>query len=177
MTMLARAALRSALAIGLSAALSSSAAAQTKLLRFPDIHGDKVAFTYGGDLWLAPVSGGTATRLTAHPGLELFAKFSPDGKSIAFTGQYDGDEQVYVVPTSGGVPKQLTWYPTGGPRAERWGYDNQVYGWTKDGSRILFRSQRASWTLGQTRLYTVSAKGGSAVPLPMPLAGSGAYSP
>jgi tricorn protease len=106
--MLARAALRSALAIGLSAALSSSAAAQTKLLRFPDIHGDKVAFTYGGDLWLAPVSGGTATRLTAHPGLELFAKFSPDGKTIAFTGQYDGDEQVYVVPVTGGVPKQTT---------------------------------------------------------------------
>ena len=108
MTMLARAAMRSALAIVLSLGLSSVAAAQTKLLRFPDIHGDKVVFTYGGDLWLAPVTGGTATRLTAHPGIELFAKFSPDGKSIAFTGQYDGDEQVYVVPVTGGVPKQLT---------------------------------------------------------------------
>ncbi|HEY2164980.1 MAG TPA: hypothetical protein VGH04_13365, partial [Gemmatimonadaceae bacterium] len=159
------------------AAALSTASAQTKLLRFPDIHGDQIAFTHGGDIWLANISAGQATRLTSHPGVEVFAKFSPDGKSIAFTGQYDGDEQVYVLPTSGGVPKQLTWYPTGGPRAERWGYDNQVYGWTKDGSRILFRSQRASWTLGQTRLYTVSAKGGSAAPLPMPLAGSGAYSP
>ena len=62
--------------------------AQTKLLRFPDIHGDKVAFSYAGDIWIASASGGLATRLTAHPGLELFAKFSPDGKWIAFTGQY-----------------------------------------------------------------------------------------
>lgn len=157
--------------------VASSANAQTKLLRFPDIHGDRIAFSYGGDLWTASSSGGVATRLTTHPGLELFAKFSPDGNQIAFTGQYDGDEQVYVVPTNGGVPKQLTFYPSGNPRAERWGYDNQVYGWTKDGKRILFRSQRTSWTFGQTQLYTVSADGGSSIALPMPLAGSGAYSP
>src|SRR5690349_17653657 len=120
--------------------LPAAASAQTKLLRFPDIHGDKVVFTYAGDLWIAPVSGGTATRLTAHPGLELFAKFSPDGQWIAFTGQYDGDEQVYVIPVTGGVPKQLTFYPARGPLAERWGYDNQVYGWSRDGKRVLFRS-------------------------------------
>ena len=91
------------------------AAAQTKLLRFPDIHEDRVVFTYAGDLWLAPATGGTAIRLTAHPGLELFAKFSPDGQWIAFTGQYDGDEQVYVVPSDGGVPRQLTYYPAPAP--------------------------------------------------------------
>ena len=157
--------------------LASSASAQTKLLRFPDIHGDRIAFSYGGDLWTASASGGVATRLTTHPGLELFAKFSPDGNWVAFTGQYDGDEQVYVVPANGGVPKQLSFYPAGGPRAERWGYDNQVYGWTKDGKRILFRGSRGSWTLGQTKLFTVSPEGGSAVALPMPLAGSGSYSP
>ena len=94
---------------------------QTKLLRFPDVHGDRVVFTYAGDLWTAPVAGGAAARLTAHPGLELFAKYSPDGKWIAFTGQYDGDEQVYVIPSSGGVPKQLTWYPAKGPLPARWG--------------------------------------------------------
>ena len=71
--------------------LASPAAAQTKLLRFPGIHGDRVAFTFAGDLWTASTSGGMAARLTAHPGIELFAKFSPDGKRIAFTGQYDGD--------------------------------------------------------------------------------------
>ena len=73
---------------------SSTAYSQTKLLRFPDIQGDRVAFTYAGDLWTAPASGGSAIRLTAHPGMEVFANFSPDGKWIAFTGQYDGDEQV-----------------------------------------------------------------------------------
>src|SRR6266508_3666617 len=121
--------------------------AQTKLLRFPDIYGDKVVFTYGGDLWVASTSGGGATRLTASPGVEVFAKFSPDGKWIAFTGQYDGDEQVYVIPSSGGKPRQLTFYPARGPLTPRWGYDNQVYVWTNDGKAVLFRSLRDSWTL------------------------------
>ena len=157
--------------------LTASASAQTKLLRFPDIHGDKVVFTYGGDLWSAPVSGGTAVRLTAHPGVEVFAKFSPDGKWIAFTGQYDGDEQVYVVSSAGGVPKQLTFYPARGPLTPRWGYDNQVYGWTNDGKAILFRSMRDSWTLPITRLYTVSVDGGPSEALPMPESGAGEFSP
>ena len=74
-----------AIALGVALTGTTWASAQTKLLRFPDIHGDKVVFTYGGDLWLARTSGGTAWRLTAHPGLELFGKFSPDGQSIAFT--------------------------------------------------------------------------------------------
>ncbi len=154
-----------------------SALSQTKLLRFPDVHGDKVVFTYGGDLWTASSSGGTATRLTAHPGVEVFGKFSPDGNWIAFTGQYDGDEQVYVVPASGGEPKQLTFYPARGPLTPRWGYDHQVYGWTNDGKSVVFKSQRDSWTLPVARLYTVPATGGPATPLPMPEAGSGAFSP
>jgi tricorn protease len=151
--------------------------AQTKLLRFPDIHGNRIAFTYGGDIWTAAASGGSAIRLTAHPGVEVFAKFSPDGNWIAFTGQYDGDEQIYVIPASGGVPKQLTFYPAKGPLTPRWGWDNQVYGWSKDGKRILFRSMRDSWTLPVARLYSVSVDGGSAAALPMPEAGSGDYSP
>jgi tricorn protease len=151
--------------------------AQTRLLRFPAIHGDRVAFTYGGDLWTAPVDGGTATRLTAHPGLELFARFSPDGRWIAFTGQYDGDEQVYVIASTGGEPRQLTFYPARGPLATRWGYDHQVYGWTPDGKSVVFRSHRHSWTLAATRLYTVAAEGGPAVPLPMPDSGAGDFAP
>ncbi|HZS44833.1 MAG TPA: S41 family peptidase [Blastocatellia bacterium] len=157
--------------------IPASAFGQTKLLRFPDIHGDKVVFTYAGDLWIASTSGGTATRLTAHSGLEMFAKFWPDGKWIAFTGQYDGDEQVYVIPATGGEPKQLTYYPARGPLAPRWGYDNQVYGWTNDGKSVIFRSLRDSWTLPIDRLYTVPVTGGPAEPLPMPEAGSGAFSP
>jgi tricorn protease len=120
-------------------AVSVQADEGTRLLRFPDIHGDQVVFSYGGDLWLASTDGGTARRLTAHPGQELFARFSPDGEWVAFTGQYDGDEQVYVVPTAGGEPTRLTWYPAVGPLPPRWGYDHQVYGWTPDGEQVLFR--------------------------------------
>jgi tricorn protease len=156
---------------------SSNAYSQTKLLRFPDIRGDRVVFTYGGDLWTAPSSGGMATRVTSHPGVELFGKFSPDGKWIAFTGQYDGDEQVYIVPTTGGEPKQLTFYPARGPLPPRWGWENQVYGWSKDGKSVYFRSTRDSWSVGISRLYSVSIDGGPAEPLPMPSAGSGDYSP
>lgn len=160
-------------ALGCLAVLAMTARAQTKLLRFPDIHGDKVVFTYGGDLWIASTGGGNATRLTAHPGLELFAKFSPDGQWLAFTGQYDGDEQVYVMPVTGGEPKQLTYYPARGPLTPRWGYDQQVYGWTPDGKAVLFRSHRDGWTLGMTNLYTVPVTGGPAEKLPMPEAGAG----
>jgi tricorn protease len=158
--------------------LPGGVGAQTKLLRFPDIHGDRVVFMYAGDLWTASTSGGTATRLTAHPGLELFPKFSPDGRWIAFTGQYDGDEQVYVMPATGGVPKQLTYYPAVGPLPPRWGYDNQVYGWTRDGSAVLFRSTRGdAWELTDSRLYTVPREGGFPQAVPIPIAGAGDYSP
>jgi tricorn protease len=159
------------------AAGAAPAAAQTKLLRFPDIHGDRVAFTYAGDLWTAPATGGAASRLTAHPGIEQFAKFSPDGRWIAFMGQYDGDEQVYVVPAGGGVPKQLTWYPARGPLPPRWGYDNQVLGWTRDGKAVLFRSLRDGWDVADSRLYTVPLDGSLGEALPMPLSGAGDFSP
>jgi tricorn protease len=165
--------------LALSVLLVATAAhAQTKLLRFPDLHGDRVAFCYAGDIWTAPATGGTAARLTAHPGQELFPRFSPDGAWIAFTGQYDGDEQVYVVPASGGVPTPLTFYPAHGPLPPRWGYDNQVYGWTPDGEQILFRSMRdADGGRTETALYTVRRTGGLPVKLPMPTAGAGDFSP
>lgn len=165
----------------LAFALALCGAAQagpTKLLRFPDIHGDKVVFTHGGDLWTAPATGGTATRLTAHPGVEVFGKFSPDGKWIAFTGQYDGDEQVYVMPSGGGVPRQLTFDPAAGPLPPRGGYDHQVVGWTPDGSSVLFRAASdADGVLSRTALYTVALDGGLPKKLPMPTAGPGAFSP
>ena len=168
---------RSALIFAFCVLFISSVSAQTKLLRFPDVYADKVAFTYGGDIWTASANGGSATRLTSHPGVEVFAKFSPDGNWIAFTGQYDGDEQVYVMPATGGVPKQLTFYPAKGPFTPRWGYDNQVYDWTDDGKKIIFRSHRDNWNLNETRLYTVPVEGGNAEPLPMPESGAGDFSP
>jgi tricorn protease len=157
--------------------MSGTIFAQTKLLRFPDIHSETVVFCHGGDLWKATADGGTAQRLTAHPGQELFPKFSPDGKWIAFTGQYDGDEQVYVIPAEGGVPHQLTYYPAQGPLPPRWGYDNQVYGWTPDGKHVLFRSLRdANGGSVETALYTISVEGGLPQKLPMPTSGAGDYS-
>jgi tricorn protease len=156
---------------------AAGASAQTLLLRFPDIHGDRVAFTYGGDLWTAPAAGGVAAHLTTHPGLELFPKFSPDGRWIAFTGQYDGDEQVYVIPSGGGVPRQLTFYPAAILDPGN-GYDNQVMGWTPDGASILFWSTReADGVTSAGALYTVGLEGGAARKLPIPAAGAGCFAP
>ena len=111
-----------------------------RLLRFPDVSKDKIAFSYGGDMWLVSREGGTAQRVTSHPGQELFAKFSPDGKWIAFTGQYDGNYNVYVMPAEGGEPKQLTFHPGGGHLNERMGIHNEVITWTPDSKRIVFLS-------------------------------------
>lgn len=111
-------------------------------------------------------------------GQELFPKFSPDGQWIAFTGQYDGDEQVYVIPATGGVPKQLTYYPAAGPLPPRWGYDHQVYGWTPDGKQVVFRGLRdADGGRTLTALYTVPIEGGLPSKLPMPTSGAGDFSP
>ena len=158
-------------------ATATFASAETRLLRFPDICNDRVVFTYGGDLWTVPAQGGTAIRLTAGPGLQQSAKFSPDCTQIAFTGEYSGEDQVYVMPANGGVPTQLTYYPALGPLPQRWGFDNQVYGWTPDGGRILFRSYIDTFALAQPRLYTVARDGGLPDALPMTFAGVGAYSP
>ena len=162
---------------GAGVGAAAPAAAQTKLLRFPDVHGDQVVFSHAGDLWLTSTEGGLARRLTAHPGLELFPRFSPDGARIAFTGQYDGDEQVYVIPAAGGVPRQLTYYPARGPLAPRWGYDNQVYDWSPDGRAVLFRSLRYSTDLSDSRLFLASVDGGLPTPLAMPESGAGDLSP
>lgn len=156
-------------------ACTGVALAETRLLRYPDVHGDRVVFTYAGNLWSAPVAGGTATQLTSHPGLELFAEFSPDGERIAFTGQYDGAEQVYVMSARGGEPKQLTFYPSQGPLPARWGYDHLVQGWTPDGEKVLFRSLRDAWSLGEGKLFTVDADGGLPEALPLPSAGAATY--
>jgi tricorn protease len=170
--------MRCALAVAFVVVLiGATADAQTKLLRFPDIAGDSVAFCYAGDIWRAPAGGGAAVRLTAHPGVEVFPRFSPDGRTIAFTGQYDGDDQVYVVPAAGGVPRQLTFYPARGPLAPRHGVDNQVIGWTPDGGRVLFRSMRDAGGAIESALYTVDLAGGLPVKLPMPTSGAGDYSP
>ena len=149
---------------------------ETLMLRYPDIHGDRIVFSYAGDLWLGPLDDSEpARRLTSHPGMEVYPRFSPDGARVAFTGQYGGDEQVYVIDVEGGAPRQLTFYPTGDLPPARWGMDHQVYGWTPDGEHVLFRSQRHSAI--DRRLWRVPVAGGLPEVLPMPRAGSGDYAP
>ena len=140
----------------------------TRLLRFADISKDKVVFAYAGDLWIASREGGAARRLTSHPGDELYPKFSPDGKWIAFTGEYDGNPDVYVIPAEGGEPKRLTFHPS----------NDIVLGWTPDGKNILFRSDRFSTSLGRnTRLFLISPQGGTPHPLPIPRGDLTSFSP
>src|SRR3954454_742080 len=121
------------LGFALAAAVSQSPAAadEARLLRFPATHGDRVVFTYAGNLYLVPAVGGVARRLTNHDGFEMFARFSPDGEQIAFTGQYDGNTEVYLMPADGGVPKRLTYTATLGRDdvSDRMGPNNVVMGW------------------------------------------------
>src|SRR6185369_4993222 len=130
-----------ALAASIAAAAPLAVAAENgppeaRLMRFPDMHDDFVVFVYGGDIWRAPVAGGPALRLTAHPGLELFPKISPDGRWIAFNAEYTGTRQVYVMPAWGGPPRQLTFYNDVGPMPPRGGWDDWILGWTRD-NKIL----------------------------------------
>jgi len=149
-----------------------------RLMRFPDIHGDKIVFVYGGDLWLASSSGGRAQRITTHPGRELFPKFSPDGKWIAFTGQYDGNFNVYVMPAEGGQPKQLTFYQGGAqPLSDRMGIHDEVVSWFPDSKRIVFLSRRDASNGWTNRLYSVSIDGGWPEPLPIDQGGLISFSP
>ncbi|HEX6898720.1 MAG TPA: PDZ domain-containing protein [Thermoanaerobaculia bacterium] len=160
--------------------LPALAAAQpqgdTRLLRFPDIHGDSLAFVYGGDIWLAGAQGGEARRLTSGEGQELFPKFSPDGKWIAFTGQYSGTRQVYVLSVDGGTPRQLTFRNDVGPLPPRGGVDNQVLDWTPDGKQVLYLSHRVPWSNRIARPFLVPAAGGQERPLKLVESSIGALS-
>jgi tricorn protease len=137
------------------------------LFRFPDISKDQIVFTYANDLWLVPKEGGTAIKLSSPAGVESFPKFSPNGKSIAFTGNYDGNSDVYVLPTAGGVPVRLT----------ALGYPDRVVDWTTDGKKVLFASSRESGKARFNQFYTVSAAGGPAEKLPVAYGEFGSYSP
>ena len=147
-----------------------------RLLRFPDIHGGQIAFVYAGDIWTVPAAGGTARRLTSHAGLELFPKFSPDGRWIAFSGQYNGTRQVFVIPAEGGEPRQLTFYNEVAALPPRAGYDNRVLGWTPDGRHVVFRANRVPQSDRLGRPYLVPAEGGTEQPLAIPESGGLSYS-
>lgn len=135
------------------------------LARHPSISKTRIVFAYAGDLWIAPREGGEAVHLTTGVGIESDPFFSPDGTTVAFTGQYDGNTDVFVVPAAGGVPRRLTYHPS----------PDEVAGWTPDGKRIIFRSARSSAS-GVLSLFTVPVEGGFPDELPLPTGVSGSFS-
>jgi tricorn protease len=163
--------------LGFAAVCLGQEMPEGRLMRFPDVYKDKIVFSYAGDLWLASTSGGVARRITTSPGLELFPKFSPDGKWIAFTAQYDGNFNVYVMPSEGGQPRQLTWLPDVGNVPERMGPNNEVITWYPDSRRILFLSRRSTFNTWFGQLYTVSIDGGLPEKFPLPKGGLTSFSP
>ena len=146
----------STVVVALNAAPNGDA---TRLLRSPTVSATQIAFAYANNIWVVERSGGLARRLTSFQGQTTNPHFSPDGRSIAFSGEYAGNTDVYVVPAEGGDPKRLTWHP---------GADT-VQGWTADGTAVLFASGRASWAPNAApRFWTVPAAGGVEQPLPLP---------
>jgi tricorn protease len=163
------------LALALLPGQAAPAGEEARLLRFPDVHGETIAFSHGGDLWTVPTAGGVARRLSSGEGLEIFPRFSPDGQWIAFTGHYDGSSDVYAVPATGGEPRRLTWYPAR-ENTDRMGFDNMVIGWTPDG-KILFRGQRNPIGGFVGEPWTVRPEGGPVERFPLPEGGFVSFSP
>lgn len=151
-------------------------AEEARLLRFPATNGKEIAFTYAGDLYTVPVAGGIARRLTSHIGYEAFAHYSPDGRTIAFTAEYDGNREVYVIPAEGGEPRRVTYTSTNArdDMGDRMGPNNIVMGWTPDGKYIIFRNRIGSGFPG--KLWKVSPEGEMPEEIPLPEGGWCSYS-
>ncbi len=149
--------------------LSLSMAAERSLpvlAQSPALNANEIVFGYAGDLWRVPRAGGQASRLTSGPGIERLPRFSPDGTQIAFTGEYDGNTDIFVIPAAGGVPKRLTWHPS---------FDIAL-GWSPDGKKILFQSPRTSFTF-VSQLFTLNLDGVMPEELPLPMGNEGSFSP
>jgi len=139
----------------------------TRLLRSPSVSATQIAFAYAGNIWAVERAGGLARRLTSFQGESSNPHFSPDGKWVAFSGEYAGNTDVYIVPADGGEPKRLTWHPG----------NDAVQGWTPDGKSIIFSSARATWApSGAPRFWTVPVEGGVEQPMPLPRAYQGKMS-
>jgi tricorn protease len=162
---------------GLSLSMNSVAQNEARLMRYPDINKNLIAFVYAGDIWSVDSNGGEARRLTSHPGLELFPKISPDGQWIAFSGEYSGSRQIFVIPANGGTPRQLTFYNSVGLMPPRGGFDNSVLDWTSDSKNILIRANRTPFGDRNGKYYMVNINGGLENPLSIVNGGFAALSP
>lgn len=136
------------------------------MLRYPAISKTHIAFCYANDIWIVPKEGGTALPLSSPAGSEVFPRFSPDGKTIAFVGSYEGGRDIYTMPAEGGSPVRITYHPGG----------EIVDGWTPDG-KILYRTNAYAGLARQMQLFTVAANGGISTRLPVPYGEEGAISP
>ena len=166
------------LALIMGMALQGLSQEEMRLLRFPAIHGDQVVFSYAGDLYTVSANGGVARKLTSDDGYEMFARFSPTGSQIAFTAQYDGNTEVYLMPAEGGIPERLTYTATlsRDDISDRMGPNNIVMTW-KDDNHIVFRSRMKSFNSFKGHLFTVSTGGDLPEQLPLPSGGFCSYSP
>ncbi|WP_306598905.1 S41 family peptidase [Geothrix sp. 21YS21S-2] len=151
----------------LAAGASAHAQIDARLMRYPDVSATRIAFTYASDIWVVAKTGGLAQRVSTPKGEEMFARFSPDGKEIAFSANYDGNMDVYVMPVGGGVPVRVTHNPA----------PDRVVGWTPDGKSILFASGMESGRDRFSKLFTVPKAGGLPQALPVPYGEFGALSP
>lgn len=156
---------------------TSLALDDARLMRFPDINGNQIVFVYAGDIWTVDANGGDARQLTSHKGLELFPKISPNGQWIAFSAEYSGSRQVFVMPANGGTPKQLTFYNDVGPMPPRGGFDHVVLGWTSDSKKVFFRANRTAYGERMGNYYAVSIDGGFEEEYPVPYGGFADLSP
>jgi len=158
--------------------VSKAQTTESRLLRFPTISGNQIVFSYSGDLYSVSKSGGIARKITNDEGYEMFAKFSPDGKTLAFTAQYDGNTEVYTMPSEGGIPKRLTITATlsRDDISDRMGPNNIVMGW-KDNQKIIYRSRKQTFNDFKGQLFLADVNGGLSEELPLPVGGFCSYSP
>lgn len=165
------------LAIALSGYVYSGTP-ESRLMRFPDIYQDRIVFTFAGDLYTVNATGGTARRLTSSEGYESYPRFSPDGQWIAFTGQYDGNTEVFVIPAEGGSPRRLTVTATLGRDdiGDRMGPNNIVMDWTPDGKYVVYRSRKQSFNSFVGQLFKVPFKGGLSEEIPISKGGFCSFS-
>jgi len=160
-------------------AQSPAGAAETRLLRFPTTDGRSIVFSYTGQLYTVPLEGGIARRLTNAPGYAVFPRFSPDGTQLAFTAQYDGNTEVYVMPADGGTPKRLTYTATLGrdDLSDRMGPNNIVMAWKNMEPSVVFRSRMRAVDPFVGQLFSVGLDADLPKQLPVPMGGFMSYSP
>lgn len=158
-------------------ALSAAIAQDSKMMRYPNTSLTELTFCYAGDVYIVPINGGIARKLTSSQGTEMYPRFSRDGRQIAFTGEYDGNREIYTIPTIGGEPKRLTYSMDMNDVSERQGPDKIIMGWTPDGNSVYYRSRMKSWNVLVGKLYSIDKVGGLPSEYALPKAGYASLSP